>query len=83
LDKNEEMALNLSLNKLSGEWSIPELKEILTELSSIGMEEFTGFDAPEIEDLLKVDFIPDDNKDIDEEKLGETEHECPKCGFKW
>ena len=27
--------------------------------------------------------IPDDNKDIDEDALSETAHECPKCGFEW
>lgn len=27
--------------------------------------------------------IPEENKDIDEEAMKETEHECPKCGFKW
>jgi hypothetical protein len=27
--------------------------------------------------------IPDDNKDIDEGAMSETENECPKCGFKW
>jgi hypothetical protein len=27
--------------------------------------------------------IPDDNTDIDEDAMAETENECPKCGFKW
>ena len=27
--------------------------------------------------------IPEDNKDIDEDAMAETENECPKCGFKW
>ena len=27
--------------------------------------------------------IPEDNKDIDENAMAETENECPKCGFKW
>ena len=64
LDKNEEMALNLSLNKLSGEWSIPELKEILTELSSIGMEEFTGFDPDEIAELVDVKIFDEEKDDV-------------------
>ncbi len=32
---------------------------------------------------MKMDFVPDENRDIDEGKLAETDHECPKCGFKW
>lgn len=27
--------------------------------------------------------VPDANKQIDERAMAETEHECPKCGFKW
>lgn len=27
--------------------------------------------------------IPLDNKNIDEDKLGITKHECPSCGFEW
>jgi hypothetical protein len=27
--------------------------------------------------------IPDDNRNIDEESLGETKHECPNCKFRW
>lgn len=27
--------------------------------------------------------IPEDNQDIDEERMRETKNECPKCGFKW
>ena len=33
---------------------------------------------------LPVDWlIPEDNKDIDEDKMTDTDNECPKCGFKW
>ena len=27
--------------------------------------------------------MPDENKDIDEGAMAETENECPKCGFEW
>ena len=29
------------------------------------------------------DLIPQNNKAIDEEAMKDTQHECPKCGFKW
>jgi hypothetical protein len=34
-------------------------------------------------DLFQAGGIPEDNKDIDEGAMAETENECPKCGFKW
>ena len=46
----------------------------------------------EIEDLIAAGFaesdltglsVPEDNKPIDEDAMKETDHECPKCGFKW
>ena len=47
------------------------------------VEELTGwgFDEGELQ-CFDID-IPDDNKDIDEDAMAETENECPKCGFKW
>lgn len=38
-----------------------------------------GVDLPE--DWLLT--IPEDNKDIDEDAMAETQNECPSCGFKW
>ena len=46
--------LNLALNKIQGEWDLPKLGELLDELRLLpdfGMA-LTGFDGPEIEDLL-------------------------------
>lgn len=33
--------------------------------------------------IMQHDAIPDGNKPIDEDAMGQTEHECPKCGFQW
>ena len=38
-----------------------------------------GVDLPE--DWLTE--IPEENKQIDEAGMADTENECPKCGFKW
>ncbi len=79
-----EKALNLALNKISGEWDFPKLKDLLEELDIGDFDmEITGFDDKEIEDLMTQFYVPEDNKDIDEEAMKDTEHECPKCGFKW
>lgn len=57
LSDSEEKALNVALNKISGEWDDEKLEALLTELSSL--EEFdetlTGFDEEEIEKLLAED----------------------------
>ena len=66
---------------IAGDW-LPELSGILDELAA--PLEDTFFDLRL--DELRADVppaIPDDNKDIDEDELGETHNECPKCGFEW
>jgi hypothetical protein len=68
------------------------------EITQKGFEDFVGVydlnldDMPELH-LPELDLsalmgagdsdIPEDNKEIDEEAMAETENECPKCGFKW
>ena len=60
LSPSKERALNLALNKISGEWDFPLLKDLLESLDTgiIDME-ITGFDLGEIEDLM-TQFHPDD-----------------------
>lgn len=50
LDKTEEKALNVALNKISGEWDNEKLYEVLKDF---GEDEFllTGFDNQEFKDL--------------------------------
>ena len=53
LPDNKEKALNLALNKISGEWDFPRLKDLLEELDTGDFDiEITGFDTKEIEDLM-------------------------------
>lgn len=60
LDEAKEKALNLALNKISGEWDMPKLKDLLEELDTGAFDiEITGFDAGEIENLMSeydIDF---------------------------
>jgi ParB-like chromosome segregation protein Spo0J len=53
LDETKEKALNIALNKISGDWDMPKLKDILQELDTgefdLGL---TGFDADEIEEMM-------------------------------
>jgi len=57
-----------------GEWDF----YLLSSWDSLPLVEW-GVNLPE--DWLAD--IPEDNKDIDEDAMAETENECPKCGFKW
>jgi ParB-like chromosome segregation protein Spo0J len=60
LPDNKEKALNIALNKISGEWDMPLLKDLLEELDTGDFDmDLTGFTSKEIEDLMTqfhVDF---------------------------
>ena len=58
-----------------GEWDFDALSN---QFEMADLKEW-GFDEKE---LLGIT-IPDANKSIDEAAMANTEHECPKCGFKW
>lgn len=60
LDKNQEKALNIALNKINGKWDYDKLSNILNELvnSSEIDATLTGFSESEIEDL-DMDYIED------------------------
>jgi ParB-like chromosome segregation protein Spo0J len=82
--KDKEKALNIALNKISGEWDVPMLKDLLQELDTGDFDmEITGFDVEELESLMTqihpVDLDEEDEKD---EKSKKIVH-CPKCGFEF
>ena len=53
LPENKEKALNIALNKISGDWDIPKLKDLLMEIDTGEFDtEATGFSEAEIEDLI-------------------------------
>ena len=61
LDKIQEKALNLALNKISGEWDIDLLKDLLIELDSGAIDiELTGFTSKELEKLMVRNTVEDD-----------------------
>ena len=59
-------------NSSFGEW---DWDALANEWDDLPLAEY-GLDVPDLS-------IPDENKEIDEAAMAETEHECPKCGFKW
>lgn len=84
LDEEKEKALNIALNKISGEWDNDKLALLISDLQGAEFDvSLTGFDPDEIDDLFKDDMkdgIKDDDFDIDEELKKPT---VSKTGDLW
>lgn len=69
----DEKALNIVLNKATGEWELTALADLLQNLQSANYDlDSTGFDAAEIDDLFSKVFdknVKDDEPDIDPDAL--------------
>lgn len=70
---SDEKALNIALNKATGDWEPTALADLLQDLQSAGYDlGATGFDAAEVDDLFsKVHDkdVHDDDCDIDPDEL--------------
>ena len=65
-DENKVKALNIALNKITGAWNEQLLADLIVDLQSANFNtDFTGFEAPEIEQL----FSKIHNKDIKEDDV--------------
>lgn len=71
LSEEKEKALNIALNKISGEWDKEKLSLLIADLQGADFDvSLTGFEPAEIDDLFKAsvkDKIHDDNFDVDAE----------------
>lgn len=85
LDQNKEKALNIALNKISGDWDNDKLEELLENLESENFDlSITGFNDDEIEKIFKeAEEIINDNKEVELEEFDDDRFkcQCPKCGF--
>ncbi|HHT9138416.1 MAG TPA: site-specific DNA-methyltransferase [Candidatus Wunengus sp. YC60] len=83
LSPDMEKALNIALNKITGDWDERKLSELLTEIQKIPDFDIglTGFDIPEISELLDsiIQSREDDGFDI-EEALNATQEPVTKRG---
>ena len=69
IDKAKEKALNVALNKITGEWDMDKLGSLLNELNDEQFDlKLTGFDASELDGIL---FNVDDLDDTFELKDGD------------
>ena len=71
MDEAKEKALNIALNKISGDWDKDKLALLIADLQGEDFDvSLTGFDPAEIDDLFKdtlQDGIKDDDFDVEEE----------------
>lgn len=86
LDADREKALNIALNKISGDWDEEKLAKLLKELSDSNIDvEITGFDMDEVEELINeynlID-VKEDDYDVDQ-ALDEIEEPITKRGDIW
>jgi len=69
MGEEKEKALNVALNKISGEWDKEKLSLLISDLQLADFDVFlTGFDAPEIDALFKDaqrKGVQDDDFDVD------------------
>ena len=71
MDTDKEKALNIALNKISGEWDTEKLALVIADLQGTDFDvSLTGFDPEELEDLFRDDVkngVKEDNFDLDAE----------------
>lgn len=79
IDKTKEKALNIALNKITGEWDYAMLGDLLLDLDSLNYDlEFTGFDLDEIENILAP---IGEEKEVVEDDFDCTPLEEPKAKY--
>lgn len=68
MDEDKEKALNIALNKISGEWDKDKLALLIADLQGADFDvSLTGFESAEIDDLFKdtlKDGVKDDDFDV-------------------
>ena len=84
LDKTKEKALNIALNKITGEWDNSKLEELLVELKETDIDmDMTGFTFDEVDNILKdIEGSKEDDFDLDQ-ALNEIEEPTTRPGDIW
>lgn len=84
LNKTQEKALNLALNKINGIWDNEKLEKILDELKELEFDmDITGFSQEELNEIFKDTLeATEDDFDVDKE-LEEIEEPITQLGDVW
>lgn len=84
MDTEKEKALNIALNKISGEWDTEKLALVIADLQDTDFDvSLTGFDPEELEDLFRDDVkggVKEDDFDVEAELQKPT---FSKAGDLW
>lgn len=84
MDTEKEKALNIALNKISGEWDTEKLALVIADLQGTDFDvSLTGFDPKELEDLFRDDVkggVKEDDFDVEAELKKPT---FSKAGDLW
>ena len=84
MDTEKEKALNIALNKISGEWDTEKLALVIADLQGTDFDvSLTGFDPEELEDLFRDDVkggVKEDDFDVEAELQQPT---FSKAGDLW
>lgn len=86
LDENNEKALNIALNKISGEWDNDLLSSLLKELDESAFDiTLTGFDIAEAKDLIGSGSMENVHEDDfnEEQELNNIQEPKTKQGDLW
>lgn len=78
VDEKTEKAMNLALNKISGEWDKIKLRELMIEFEEQDLI-VTGFDEAEINEIINQFEIPEFTDPIEKDDSPKTMI-CPNCG---
>ncbi|MBQ8299509.1 MAG: DNA modification methylase [Clostridia bacterium] len=84
LDKTKEKALNIALNKISGDWDNDKLEELLRDLQEQEYDlDFTGFTFDEIDRILENENSTKDDQFDLSKTLKEIKEPITKLGDIW
>lgn len=82
IEKSKEKALNLALNKISGEWDRAQMKELLLEIDTGEFDiNLSGFDELDMKDLFKeLENIEETSNEPEDSEGKPHKCICPDCG---
>lgn len=85
VDEMQEKSLNVALNKISGEWDIERLKDVLDSIDTEDIDiELSGFDLDEVQEMLdsqKSQEFSGSEIELEDFEDDHFQYCCPECEF--